>query len=106
QNGAYTVSVRACMSGGFSDADCGTFASRSFSMNATAPVGAPTVTAPTAGAAFTVSNVSLSWTAVSGTGNLPVFYEVELTNQPSGVPELQILLPDPTLSTVGRLHTG
>jgi glucose/arabinose dehydrogenase len=105
QNGAYTVNVRACL-GGFSDAQCGTFASRAFSMSATAPSNAPTVTAPSAGAVLTVSNVTLSWTAVSGNGALPVFYEVELTNQPSGVPELQILLADPTLSTVGRLHTG
>ena len=36
----------------------------------------------------------------------PLFYEVELTNEPSGVPELQILLPDPTLSTVARVHSG
>jgi hypothetical protein len=103
--GSFLFGVRAC-GNGFGDAQCGRYASRAFSINPVTPTGAPAVTAPAAGAVLTTSTLSLRWTAVAGSGTFPVFYEVQLLNQPSGVPELQILLPDPTLSTVARLHSG
>ena len=106
QSGGYTVRVRACIGGGFSDAQCGPFASRDFAVSIGAPSAAPTVTAPAAGATLTQSNVALQWTAVSGSGSLPLFYDVDLTETGSGEHALQILLPDTALSTVARLHSG
>ena len=106
QSGSYTVRVRACIGGGFSDAQCGLFASRAFSVSIGAPSAAPTVTAPSEGATVTQSNLLLQWTSVSGSGPLPLFYEVDLSETGSGEHALQILLPDTELSTVARLHSG
>ncbi|MFN8642843.1 MAG: hypothetical protein U0802_14775 [Candidatus Binatia bacterium] len=104
-NGSYLFAVRAC-SNGFTDARCGRFATRAFAVSTIAPTGAPTVTAPASGAVLTNSFATLAWTAVAGNGSLPVFYEVELTNQATGVPELQITEADPTLSTITKLRSG
>jgi len=106
QAGGYTFRVRACVGGGFADAQCGAFASRAFSVTIPAPSVAPTVTAPAAGATLTQSIVVLQWTAVSSSGPFPLFYEVDLTETNSGQRALQILLPDTALSTVTRVRTG
>ena len=106
QSGAYTFRVRACIGGGFGDAQCGFFAARSFSVAVGAPSAAPTVTGPAAGAMLTQSIVTLTWTGIAGSGPLPLFYEVDLTETGSGQRELSILLPDTALSTVTRVHTG
>jgi hypothetical protein len=104
-NGGYTFRVRACQ-GSFSDATCGAFANRSFAVNLAAPLSAPTVIAPTAGAVLGASIQAFSWTPVTGQMQLPIYYEAELTNLGSGAIELDVAVPDPTVSVVTRLHDG
>jgi choice-of-anchor B domain-containing protein len=106
QAGSYTFRVRACIGGGFTDGQCGFFAARSFSVAIGAPSTAPTVTGPAAGANLTQSIVTLTWTGITGSGPLPLFYEVDLTETGGNQRELQILLPDTSSSTVTRIHTG
>jgi hypothetical protein len=100
-NGSYQFRVRACV-----NAPCGTYATRNFSISLLAPAAAPSVTFPQPGAVLTASIQTLSWSAVAGSGGLPVFYEVELTNLGTATTELRITVPDPTLSTVTRVHDG
>ncbi|MFN8642852.1 MAG: fibronectin type III domain-containing protein [Candidatus Binatia bacterium] len=101
-NGAYQFKVRACV-----NASCGTYATRNFSISLVAPVGTPSITFPAPGAVLTDSIQTLSWSAV-GNGGSPfqVFYEVELTNLGTNLPELRITEADPTVSTVTKLHSG
>ena len=105
-NGFYMFGVRACQNNAFTDAQCGRFASRVFQVNVGAPTTAPSVTAPAAGATLTQSIVTLQWTGITGSGSLPLYYEVDLTDAGSGRRELSILLPDTSLSTVTRVHSG
>jgi glucose/arabinose dehydrogenase len=88
-NGNYTFRVRACM-GAISDATCGAFATRNFTVSLVAPSGAPTITAPAAGATLISSQHTLIWTAVSPDPVLPqMFYEVILTNRSTLQTEMQ-----------------
>jgi hypothetical protein len=105
-NGSDIFAVRACL-GGFSDSTCGPFGTRSFGVSLTAPGGAPTITAPGAGAHLTSSTQTFSWTAVAKADlSQPLFYEVFLTDVAAGKTELQIKVPDPTLSTTYSLHSS
>ena len=106
QNGSYTVRIRACTNGQFSDAACGPFAARAFSVALAAPAAAPTVTAPTAAALLTSSIQALQWTAVTGSFGLPVFYETQLVDRTTGAVELAVTVPDPTLSLITALRSG
>ena len=92
-NGSYLFGVRACQGNGFADNQCGRFASRNFTVSIGAPSTAPTVTAPAAGAMLTQSIVTLQWTSVAGSGPLPLFYEVDLTESGSGQHELRSCCP-------------
>jgi glucose/arabinose dehydrogenase len=95
-SGNYTFRVRACM-GAISDATCGNFATRNFTVNLLAPSGAPSITFPAAGATLTTSRHNLSWTAVSPNPLLPtMFYEVLLTNRTTLQTELQFRTIHPT----------
>jgi hypothetical protein len=107
-DGAYVFAVRACNASGFSDATCGAHATRSFSVSQTAPTGAPTVTAPAQDAVLTASTQTFSWTAVAKADpGLSLSYEVLLTDVAGGnIPDLQITVPDPTLSTIYTLHSS
>ncbi|MHB1045548.1 MAG: SMP-30/gluconolactonase/LRE family protein [Thermoanaerobaculia bacterium] len=107
-DGAYLFAVRACNASGFANANCGAFATRSFSVAKTAPTGAPTVTAPAQGAVLTASTQTFSWTAVPSVDpGLSLSYEVLLTDVAGGnIPDLQITVPDPTLSTIYTLHSS
>jgi predicted outer membrane repeat protein len=105
-SGFYMFGVRACQGNGFAENQCGRFASRVFQVNIGSPSNAPNVTAPAAGANLTQSILTLGWSAVSGSGTLPLYYEVDLTETGSNQRELQILLPSASLSTVTRVHTG
>ena len=105
-NGSYLFGVRACQGNGFADNQCGRFASRNLPVSIGAPTAAPSVTAPGAGTTLTQSIVTLQWTGVTGSGPLPLFYEVELTETGSNQRELSILLPDTSLNTVARVHSG
>jgi hypothetical protein len=105
-NGSYTFGVRACSAGLFSDAKCGAFATRSFSVSLISPTGAPTIVAPAQGAALASSTQALSWTEVAPADpGLGLTYEVLLVDEAAGgLPELQINVPHPTLSTIYTLH--
>jgi hypothetical protein len=104
-NGSYTVRVRACQNS-FTDATCGAFASRNFSVDLAAPSSAPTVVAPTAGATLTSSIQTFSWTPVTAEVDLPIYYEVELTDLATDATELRVSVFDPTVSVVTRLRDG
>ncbi len=106
-DGAYLFAVRACNASGFANSNCGAFATRSFSVAKTAPTTAPTVTAPAQGAVLTASTQTFSWTAVPKVDpGLSLSYEVLLTDVAGGnIPDLQITVPDPTLSTIYTLHS-
>ncbi len=99
-NGSYTFKVRACI-----NAACGGYATRSFAINLITPSSAPDVTFPLDGATLTSSIYNFTWTGVSA-GTQAVFYELELTDLDNGDTELRITVPDPTLNTVVRLHSG
>ena len=105
-SGFYMFGVRACQGNGFAEGQCGRFASVVFQVNIGSPSNAPSVTAPAQGANLTQSILTLGWTAVSGSGTLPLFYEVDLTETGSDQRELSILLPSSSLSTVTRVHSG
>ncbi|MHB8797918.1 MAG: PKD domain-containing protein [Thermoanaerobaculia bacterium] len=107
-DGAYLFAVRACNASGFANSNCGAFATRSFSVAKTSPTGAPTVTAPAQGAVLTASTQIFSWTAVPKVDpGLSLSYEVLLTDVAGGnTPDLQITVPDPTLSTIYTLHSS
>jgi hypothetical protein len=106
--GSYSLAVRACNAAGFSDTNCGPYATRSFHVQLIAPTGAPTITSPTQGATLTASTRTFTWTAVAKADpGLSLAYEVLLVNVAAGnVPELQISVPDPNLSTVFTLHSS
>jgi hypothetical protein len=104
-NGAYTFRVRACANG-FTDATCSAFVSRTFTVALAAPGGAPTITAPVAGATLTASVQTFAWTAVTGTLSLPIVYEVLLTDRDTGLVELQVSETAPSQSTVTALRSG
>jgi choice-of-anchor B domain-containing protein len=106
QNGTYTLRVRACIGDQFSDAACGQFASRAFSLALAAPAAAPTVAAPANGALLGASIQTLRWTAVAGGLGLPVFYEAQLVDRDTGAVELSVTVPDPTLELVTALRSG
>jgi hypothetical protein len=98
-DGSYTFRVRACM-GAISDATCGAFASRNFTVSLVGPTAAPTITFPATGAAFSSSQQTLRWTTVAGNPALPVpFYEVQLTNRTTGQMELNLRTRHPTAQT-------
>jgi hypothetical protein len=98
-NGGYTFRVRACRAP-VSDATCGAFASRNFTVSLVAPSAAPTITFPAPGAMFTTSQQTLQWTTVAGNPVLPdMFYEVRLTNRNTGLTELQLRTIHPTAQT-------
>ncbi|MHB8797913.1 MAG: InlB B-repeat-containing protein [Thermoanaerobaculia bacterium] len=107
-DGAYLFAVRACNASGFANSNCGAFATRSFSVTKTSPTGAPTVTAPAQGAVLTASTQTFSWTSVAKVDpGLSLSYEVLLTDVAGGnIPDLQITVPDPTLSTIYTLHSS
>jgi pimeloyl-ACP methyl ester carboxylesterase len=107
-DGAYLFAVRACNASGFASSNCGAFATRGFSVSQTSPTGAPTVTAPAQGAVLTASTQIFSWTAVPSVDpGLSLSYEVLLTDVAGGnIPDLQITVPDPTLSTIYTLHSS
>jgi hypothetical protein len=107
-NGSYLMAVRACRNGLYTDPSCGAFATRAFSVALIAPTGAPTITSPSQGATLTASTQTFSWTAVAKADpGLSLSYEVFLVDVAAGnVPELQISVPDPTLSTIFTLHSS
>ncbi len=100
-NGSYEFRVRACVA-----STCGGFGTRQFSVSLLAPAGAPTITAPTAGAVLTSSVQTLRWTAVTGSGQLPLSYEIELVDVSTGLTELTVRMPSNFLSTVTALRSG
>ncbi|HEY0300784.1 MAG TPA: hypothetical protein VGC36_05605, partial [Rhizomicrobium sp.] len=100
-NGSYTFRGRAC-----SGASCSNYATRAFSVSLISPTSAPSVTSPSQGALLDESVQTFAWTQVSAGGGLPIFYEVELTNLNINTTELRISVPDPTLSTIGRVHNA
>jgi PKD repeat protein len=106
-DGDYVFAVRACR-GAFTNASCGSFASRPFRVQQVAPEGVPIVTSPGAGSLLKTSTQLLGWTAVAKADpNLSLSYEVLLTDVAAGnKPELQITVPDPTLSTIYTLHSS
>ncbi|MEO8601338.1 MAG: choice-of-anchor B family protein [bacterium] len=105
-NGSYIFRVRAC-SGGFSDATCGGFATRAFSVSLLSPSAAPTITFPSPAAVLTASRQTLTWTAVSGNLALPeLYYEVQLDNLSLGQTELAQRTIAPTLQALAVLRTG
>jgi hypothetical protein len=105
-NGNYTFRVRAC-AGVVSDATCGGFGSRDFSVSLVAPSAAPTVTFPANGATLTASQQTLRWTAVAGNPALStLLYEVKLTNRVTNLTELQVRTFDPVVQTDATLHSG
>ena len=105
-NGTYTFTVRACV-GGFSDATCGTFAARTFSVALVSPGAAPTVTAPAAGAQLTQSRQTIAWTTVAGNPALPdLFYEVRLLDLVTGQTELALRTFHPVAQTPAVLRSG
>jgi len=107
-NGSYLMAVRACRNGLYTDPSCGAFATRAFSVALIAPTGAPTITSPTQGATLTDSTWTFTWTAVAKADpGLSLSYEVLLVDVAAGdVPELQISVPDPNLSTIFTLHSS
>ncbi len=107
-NGSYQMAVRACRNGLYTDPSCGAFATRAFSVSLIAPTGAPTITAPSQGATLTTSTQTFSWTSVpKADPGLSLSYEVLLVDVAAGnVPQLQISVPDPTLSTIFTLHSS
>jgi glucose/arabinose dehydrogenase len=105
-NGSYTFRVRACV-GAVSDATCGGFASRNFSVILVAPSAAPTVTFPAPGAMLTTSQQTLQWTAVAPNPALStLLYEVRLLDRVSGLTELQVRTFDPVVQTQATLRSG
>ncbi|MFN7919503.1 MAG: BACON domain-containing protein [Bryobacteraceae bacterium] len=102
--GSYTFSVRDC-TGGFSDANCGPFASVSFTVSLAAPSVPPAITAPSGGQNFNSSTQTFRWNPVAGADS----YEVMLTDMASGgQTELMQLLagtPPPT-ETVYSMHSS
>jgi hypothetical protein len=106
-NGGYVFAVRACTAT-FSNATCGRYATRAFSVGQVAPTAAPTVTFPVEGAVLGASTQHLSWTSVpKADPGLDLTYEVLLTDVAAGGrPDLQINVPDPTLSTIYTLHSS
>ncbi len=105
-DGSYQFGVRAC-AGGVSAAQCGAFGSVSFTVSLAAPSAAPTITAPTPGAALTFSTQVLSWTPVTPNPALPdMTYEVRLHDRAAGTTALQISVPHPTTSTVFTLSSS
>ena len=104
-NGTYTFRVRACMST-ISDSTCSAFASRTFTVSLVGPSAAPTITFPTANAAFSTSQQTLQWTTVAGNPALPdLFYEVVLTNRTTGQTELNLRTRHPTAQTAVLLRS-
>jgi hypothetical protein len=104
-NGTYTFRVRACM-GTISDSTCSAFASRTFTVSLVAPSAAPTITFPTANAAFSTSQQTLQWTTVAGNPSLPdLFYEVVLTNRTTGQTELNLRTRHPTAQAAAILRS-
>ena len=96
-NGSYTFRVRACV-GTISDATCGAFASRNFTVNLIAPSPVPTITFPAQGANLTSSQQTLRWTAVAGNPLLPdLYYEVQLTNLTTAQIDLLLRTIHPTV---------
>ncbi len=106
-DGRYLFAVRACGSSP-SPASCGGYGTTTFNVRRLAPTGAPTITSPTQGATLTASTQTFSWTAVAKADpGLSLAYEVLLVDVAGGnVPQLQISVPDPNLSTVFTLHSS
>ncbi len=100
-NGNYEFRVRACTGG-----SCGGFGTRQFSVSLLAPAGAPTITAPTAGATLTSSVQTLQWTAVTGSGQLALSYEIELVDVATDLTELTVRMPSNFLQTITALRSG
>ena len=70
------------------------------------PTAAPTITSPTANAAFTTSQQTLQWTTVAGNPALPdLFYEVVLTNRSTGQTELNLRTRHPNAQTNAILRS-
>jgi len=105
-NGDYTLGVRACSAGLFTDAKCGTWATRSFAVSLISPTEAPTILTPAQGAVLATSTQTLSWTGVAPADpGLGLTYEVLLVDaEAGGLPELQINVPHPNLATIYTLH--
>src|SRR4030095_17234863 len=80
--------------------------SRTFTVSLVAPSAAPTITFPTANAAFSTSQQTLQWTTVAGNPSLPdLFYEVVLTNRTTGQTELHLRNRHPTAQTAVILRS-
>ena len=94
ENGSYQFRVRGC-AGSISDANCGSFGVRNFSVDLLRPASAPFITAPTQDQAFTSSTQTFTWTNVTGAeGGGTVRYEVLLWDVPADVGRLEILTTD------------
>ncbi len=100
-DGSYEFSLRACTTSA-----CGGFGTRQFSVSLLAPTEAPTITAPTVGAVLTSSVQSLQWTAVTGSGQLPLSYEIELVDVATELTELTVRMPSNFLETITALRSG
>jgi hypothetical protein len=106
-DGRYVFAVRACWSLPAVDTSCGRSGEASFIVERVVPGGRPAVTRPAAGARFTESTQTLSWTEVAGDPRLPeLFYEVLLEDVSAGVTALQITVPHPTTSTIFTLASS
>lgn len=78
-DGSYQFSLRGC-NGGYDPGNCGPASTVPFTVNIAKPATAPSITAPSNGAAFTISTLQFTWTAVAGVSG----YEVELTDVAGG----------------------
>ncbi len=93
--------VRACIAG-FSDANCGGFGTRFFTVNLPTPPANPTITAPGAGGTFSASTTEFRWQPVTSATS----YLVQLIDLATGQFTYQISALAPITSTVLTSRSG
>lgn len=99
-DGSFTAYVRACGTGGFGDANCGSYGLLPFTVNLLAPVQSPVILTPVPGQTLRSSTNPISWQALPGATS----YEVTLVNLVTGQTELSINTA--TLSTVFTMKSS
>lgn len=105
-DGDYTFLVRACVDS-VSDATCGYFAERNFSVRLIAPTDAPVITFPPQGIILMSSQQLLRWTTVENNPFLPdLFYEVKIMDRLTGLTEWQFRTIDPVVQANVVFRSG
>lgn len=99
-SGSYTFEVAACL--GPEAATCGAASRVAFAVALSTPGGAPSVTAPAAGALLATSTNRFTWSAVAGAET----YEVVVRDRATLRPTLQIRVPAPGTETIASLPGG